>query len=1029
MKKKFILLAMVGLGYFVASAQENPWTQVTESQVGRNIFQDRDRPASFKLFQLKESHLQTHLRDAPSEKNISLAASSLVIPIPDASGLLQEFRVLKAPVMDVSLAARYPGIESFIGQSVQDPSRVIRFAYSPLGFYGMVYSPGKPTVYIERIDKSTGTYICVSGEFIPRLPFSCSTTDPESGLKALESEMPVPLANADDGSLRTYRLAMAATGEYSQSWLDGTEANDGERRAKVLAAMNNHMTRVNGIMERDFGLRMLLIGNNDLIIYLDPATDPWTAEFNAKTQETIDNVIGDANYDIGHLVKMGGDNGNAGSVGNVCIGGAKGSAYTSRSDWTSGIYFEEYILTHEMGHQYDANHTFTHADDNDNAQMEPGSGNTIMSYAGITGANTDIQSLMDDYFHGISIQQATDWIKSHDCHVTAISGLNPPTANAGSDYTIPKSTPFILTGNGSDPDEGDILTFNWEQMDKITAPGDFPWLPNPNHTYGPEFKSVLPSSSTSRTFPAMVNILDGSNTNKWEKLPSVSRSLNFRFTVRDNHPGSGQNKSDNMVVTVDGTKGPFLVTAPNTAVTWCPGTHTVTWSLNGTDALAANVKISLSYDAGTTFPTVLAASTPNDGSADVVIPCTYGKAARIKVEAIGNIFFDISNADFTVGDNTKPTFTVPANITINKDANCNYNAGTGITGDVTDESDNCDNTLNATYVDGTAPGSCDGETILTRTWTLTDDCGNSTVKVQTITITDVTPPTFTDPADITIYKDANCNHDASVGVTGDVTDEDDNCDNTLDATYSDVSVPGSCIGEEIITRTWTLSDDCGNSLSKSQIITVRDNTKPVISNISPDPSILWPPNHKMRDVTIGYTAVDNCSPVTNVLTVASNEPVNGTGDGDTAPDWEVIDDHHVRLRAERAGSGNGRIYTITITSTDDCGNVAVATTQVMVPHAMTTAAISILPDETTGQELSVRALPNPSSGAFSITILSENRDDRVLLSVFDMYGRRIEDKWVNSGMTVGMGDQYRPGTYLLRVIQGKLRKELKLVKL
>jgi hypothetical protein len=395
---------------------------------------------------------------------------------------------------------------------------------------------------------------------------------------------------------------------------------------------------------------------------------------------------------------------------------------------------------------------------------------------------------------------------------------------------------------------------------------------------------------------------------------------------------------------------------------------------------------------------------------------------------VGNIFFDISDADFTVGDNIKPTFTVPANVTINKDANCNYNASPTITGDVTDEDDNCDESLNATYADATAPGTCDGETILTRTWTLTDDCGNSTVKEQTITITDVTPPTFTDPADITIYKDENCDHDASVGVTGDVTDEADNCDNTLDATYSDVVAVGSCIGELIITRTWSLTDDCGNNTLKDQIITVLDTTRPVISGVYPDPEVLWPPNHKMRDVTINYTAVDNCSPVTNVLTVTSDEPVNGTGDGDTDPDWIVIDDHHVQLRAERAGNGNGRTYTIKITSTDDCGNVAEAYTYVYVPHNNSMNIYSIVPAEQAGKGLSVKALPNPSNGNFAVTVNSDNIVERIMITVFDMHGRRIEDRLVNNGMTISLGSNYRAGTYILRVIQGKESKEYKLIK-
>ena len=145
---------------------------------------------------------------------------------------------------------------------------------------------------------------------------------------------------------------------------------------------------------------------------------------------------------------------------------------------------------------------------------------------------------------------------------------------------------------------------------------------------------------------------------------------------------------------------------------------------------------------------------------------------------------------------------------------------------MTDESDNCDNTLNATYSDVVANGSCVGEQIITRMWSLTDDCGNTTTHVQVITASDNTAPSFTAPADITIYKDASCGYDASTVITGDVTDESDNCDNTLNATYSDVVANGSCVGEQIITRTWSLTDDCGNTTTHVQVITARDNTVP-----------------------------------------------------------------------------------------------------------------------------------------------------------------------------------------------------------
>jgi hypothetical protein len=1027
MRKVNALLLFCILGMAARAQQNNFWKPVSEATLGKILFEGKQKPREYRLFQLDETSLQSITSLVPSESTLRGAPSTFELTVPDADGNLRRFRIQHAPVMDAALAARHRGIYSFLGHSAGNDGAVIRFAFSPLGFSGTIFSPGKPTHYIEKVDKASRTYAAVARTTVQQLPFECSTQPGTRNRAGRLNATGPQWKNADDGKLRTFRLAMACTGEYAQAWLDGTEANDAARRTKVLAAMNNHMTRVNGIMERDFGIRMTLIANNDLLIYLNGASDPWTSEFNTATQNTIDGVIGNDNYDIGHLLKTGGDNGNAGSVGNVCVAGAKGRAFTSRSNWASGIFFEEYILTHEMGHQYDANHTFSHASEGTIAQVEPGSGNSIMSYAGITGAATDIQSLMDDYFHAVSIQQATDWIKSHSCHATPISGLNVPTASAGADYTVPKSTPFRLTGTGSDADGEDVLTYTWEQMN--VAPS-FPWIPSASATSGPAFKSFGPSASSSRTFPALASILDGTNGNKWEVLPSAGRSLDFRFTVRDNHTGSGSNKSDDMVVTIDGTTGPFSVTAPNTSLTWCPGAHTVTWSVNGSNALAANVNILLSYDGGNTFPLTLAANTPNDGSQSVTIPCAYSATARIKVEAVGNIFFDISNANFTVGDNTKPTFTVPANITIYKDASCNYNASIAITGDVTDEADNCDNTLNATHADLTAAGTCVGETVITRTWTLMDDCGNSTVKVQTITVRDLLPPTFTVPANTTIYKDAACKHDASPSITGDVTDEADNCDNTLNATYADVTVPGSCIGEEIITRTWTLTDDCSNTTSKIQTITVRDVTPPVISAQAANQATLWPPDHRMVLVTVSYNLTDNCSPaaaITSSLSVTSNEPVNGLGDGDTGPDWIIINKNQVWLRAERAGPRNARVYTITINATDDCGNAATPkTVTVRVEHDQRNVR-TINPGN--GDLLGLTALPNPTHSSFVVAVNSKS-NEQINLRVVDLLGRVVENRTImNPQAVLKIGEGYSPGIYIIRATQGSLIKEVKLIKL
>jgi hypothetical protein len=416
---------------------------------------------------------------------------------------------------------------------------------------------------------------------------------------------------------------------------------------------------------------------------LNAATDPWNSNnLNNGTQTTCDNVIGSANYDIGHLVHRASDNGNAGCIACVCKAGSKGSGFTSYSNLGNNDLFVVDYLTHEMGHQLGANHTFTFSNEGTVAQVEPGSGSTIMGYAGITGSTTDVQPHSDDYFHAISIEQVTNYIKSSSCATLSTTNNNIPTVNAGVDYTIPKSTPFTLTGTATDADAGDALTYCWEQNDARGTGSST--VPGATATSGPQFRSLLPNLSTSRTFPALGSILSGTNSNKWEVLPSVARTLHFRFTARDNRSGGGSNESDDMIVSVSSATGPFAVTAPNTAVTWGVGTsQTVTWSVNGTNGTpvnCANVAILLSTDGGLNFPVTLAASTPNDGSQVVTVPNNPGTTCRIKIAAVGNIFFDISNINFTIGsappDCTNPSGLNTTAITPNS-ATLNWGSVTG----------------------------------------------------------------------------------------------------------------------------------------------------------------------------------------------------------------------------------------------------------------------------------------------------------------------------------------------------------------
>ncbi|WP_296385131.1 immunoglobulin-like domain-containing protein [Winogradskyella sp.] len=641
MKIKLLLLIVTMTTTFSWSQSKVVW-QKQNASVNTVLKENHQSLKEFQTFSLNTDALRQSLNGVTQRNDFSIS-SNTILSFPNSEGKLERFSIKEASVMHPDLQARFPEIRSYVGQGVDDASSVLRFSLSPEGFSGMLLSANGNNTFIEPINQGSNNYVVFSRNNRVDINNDFECTVIEQINQSLNTN--IAFRNADDSILRTYRLAVSATGEYTQF--------HGGTKAQALAAIVTTMTRVNGIFEVDFNVTTTLIANTDDVIYTSTASDPYgntTGGYNSALQSTLTSEIGEANYDIGHLFANLQNNGNAGCIGCVCVNNQKGSGWTSATN-PIGDFFDVDYVAHEMGHQFGANHTWTHGgNEGTNVQFEPGSGSTIMSYAGITGANTDVQANVTPNFHAASIEQVTDYIKTTSCQTNTNTGNAVPVVNAGSNYTIPRGTAFVLDGSATDADAAiGSLTYSWEQMDENNASST---IPSATATTGVAFRAYEPTTDSDRYFPRLETIKTGATSWKWEVVPNVGRTLNFRLTVRDNVAGGGTNNSDDMAITVNGTAGPFVLNSPNTGVTWNAGTiQAVTWDVAGTTGNgvnAANVDIFLSTDGGNTYTISLASGVTNDGSHDIIVPNNQGNQNRIMVRGSNNIFFDISNTNFTI---------------------------------------------------------------------------------------------------------------------------------------------------------------------------------------------------------------------------------------------------------------------------------------------------------------------------------------------------------------------------------------------
>jgi hypothetical protein len=541
--------------------------------------------------------------------------------------------------MEPALGAQFPLIRTYTARGVTNPYELAHLDLTPAGFHAQVLSPDGAW-YIDPVTRADNSNLASyrKRDLHVRGGFHCLTHPSERDM-AVADPGPAFTPRTNGTQIRTYQLAITATGEYT--------AFHGGTVPAALGAIVTSVNRVSGIYEVDLAVRLQLVANTTLTIYTNAATDPYpspgpgTATLDtAQTQ--FDTLIGSANYDVGHIYHRAANSGVAGAIGNVCVAGGKGRGF-SQTEPPVGDPFSVDYVAHELGHQFGGRHSFNNCGGGpgDSAAIahEPASGSTIMGYAGICGSN-DLQPNSDPMFASINFDQMIAYTQSGagaSCADITPSGTTPPVVTGGADFTIPISTPFLLTANGSDADL-DPLTYSWEQRNGGAAVPLTSFIDNGT---SPIARVYNPTTSPSRSIPRMSNVF-ANTLPLGEALPATSRVMLWRVTARDARGGTDW---DDVNITSTTSAGPFIVTLPTGPTTWTAGAaHEVRWSVAGTNAApvnASNVDIFFTRDSGATLETLLL-GTPNDGSQFVTAPTGSTTSGRIVVRASSNIFYNVS---------------------------------------------------------------------------------------------------------------------------------------------------------------------------------------------------------------------------------------------------------------------------------------------------------------------------------------------------------------------------------------------------
>lgn len=642
--RALLLASLLGPCAVWAGVTDHYWQDVAQ----RSLPADAPQPAQFRALALDNQKMTDYLRQAHSNG----AAVEVSLPLPE--GDFSDFTVVDSGTLPTQLQQKYPDILSFQGRDAE--GRRVRLDVSPLGFQAMVFDPeGIWVVRPQSVATGTDQYLSYRrAELdVPGMQWQCETHGDVPDLdKALRG--PAQPKTVTGTNQRVYRAAIAANNKYIAAVGGGTVAGG-------LAATTVAVNRVNELYEHEMSIRFQLVPNNDLIMYANAGSDPFNNQDDIwvinNATSIINGVIGSSNYDVGHVFSTSG--GGVAGLRVVC-GSSKARGTTGLPNPVGDDFYIDYVA-HEMGHQFGGNHPFngqlgncTGGNRNGSTAYEPGSGSTIMSYAGICSGD-NLQDHSDPYFHAISLQEITNFTNAGgNCSMNTPNPNQPPvidTLSLPTGMTIPVQTPFVLTAAADDPNPGDTLGYSWEQWDL----GPQAPLSAGDNGSSPLFRTWRPKPTGERVFPSMSTVLGGPAL-KGETLPTKTRSsMKFRLTVRDRSDdllGSGTSQSADIALAVTSTAGPFKVNSPSAGVILSSGaTASTSWDVANTTATPVSchsVDIDLSTDGGTSFTYALATGVPNSGNASFPVPVVSTTQARIRVRCSNNVFFNVSPGNFTI---------------------------------------------------------------------------------------------------------------------------------------------------------------------------------------------------------------------------------------------------------------------------------------------------------------------------------------------------------------------------------------------